>query len=307
MPRPRIQARRGCELHHAPEIQHQYALAQLPHQRQIVTDEQQAHVRLALQVREQGHDLLLGRDIQRTDRLVADEQTGLQDRGAGDADTLALSAGELVRVAARELGGESHAAQHRGELRGARGAIEIRGVHPRRLAHDLADRHARIEASQRVLEDDLQIASQRAQHTLGQIRERLPHPHDATGGGAQQLQRGAHEGRLAAAGFAHHPERLAGAQLQTHRAHGREPTEAHGEVRQPQGRGGPRRRCCGAGWCGIDVQARADRRGADQLLGGDASRHSGSVPFDQVGLPISTLSHNGCVGRARRRVRRQSC
>src|SRR5207237_338053 len=115
MARPRIQAVRGCELHHAPEIQHQYALAQLPHQRQIVTDEQQAHVRLALQVREQGHDLLLGRDIQRTDRLVADEQTGLQDRGAGDADTLALAARELVRVAARELGGGAHAAEHRGE------------------------------------------------------------------------------------------------------------------------------------------------------------------------------------------------
>ena len=214
---------RGCELHHAPEIQHQYALAQLPHQRQIVTDEQQAHVRLALQVREQGHDLLLGRDIQRTDRLVADKQTGSEDRGAGDADTLALSAGELVRVAARELGGESHAAQHRGELRGARAAVEIRGVHPQRLAHDLPNRHARVEAPERVLEDDLQIASQRAQRALRQIPERLPHPHDAAGGGSQQLQRGTHQRRLAAAGFTHHPERLAGVQLETDRAHGREP------------------------------------------------------------------------------------
>ena len=142
----------------------------------------------------------------------------------------------------------------------------MRGVHPQRLAHDLPDRHARIEASQRVLEDDLQIASQRAQHALGQIRERLPHPHDATGGGSQQLQRGAHQGRLAGAGFAHHPERLASVQLQTHRAHGREPCvwaeptaadiEAHGEVRQPQGRGGSGRRRCGAGRCAIGVQAR---------------------------------------------------
>ena len=151
-------------------------------------------------------------------------------------------------------------------MRGARAAIQIRGVYPQRLAHDLANRHARIEASERVLEDDLQIPSQRAQRTFGQLPERLPHPHDATGGGSQQLQRGAHEGRLAAAGFTHHAERLAGVQLQTHCAHGREPTEAHCKVGQRKGR---YPRSCGgpgslAGGIGAGVQA---RRVAHQCAG----------------------------------------
>jgi len=124
MPRLRIQTRRGCELHHAPEIQHQYALAQLPHQRQIVADEQQAHARLALESPQQGHDLLLGRNIQRADRLIANEQTRFEDHGACDADALALSAAQLVRVTARELRRQSHPAQHRRGFSGARAVAE---------------------------------------------------------------------------------------------------------------------------------------------------------------------------------------
>ena len=50
---------------------------------------------------EQIDDLRLDRDVERRDRLVADDQLRLAGQRAGDADALALAAGELVRIARR--------------------------------------------------------------------------------------------------------------------------------------------------------------------------------------------------------------
>src|SRR5690349_16136554 len=100
------------ELHHGPEIQHQDALAEPPHDREVVADEEQAHLRLAPQALEERQDLALRRPIERAQGLVAYEEAWLQDRGARDGDALTLSARELVRVAARELRAELHPAQH---------------------------------------------------------------------------------------------------------------------------------------------------------------------------------------------------
>ena len=52
-----------------------------------------------LQVVEQVDDLRLDRHVERGDRLVGDDQLRPQRERAGDADALALAAGELVRVA----------------------------------------------------------------------------------------------------------------------------------------------------------------------------------------------------------------
>ena len=50
-----------------------------------------------LHVDEQVQDLRLYRQIERRNRLVADDELGIEDERARDGDTLALSAGELVR------------------------------------------------------------------------------------------------------------------------------------------------------------------------------------------------------------------
>ena len=42
----------------------------------------------------------LDRNIERRDRLVGDDELGVHRERAGDADALALSAGELVRISA---------------------------------------------------------------------------------------------------------------------------------------------------------------------------------------------------------------
>ena len=53
---------------------------------------------------EQVEDLRLDRDVERGDRLVGDDQVRIDRERAGDADPLALAAGELVRVARRRIG-----------------------------------------------------------------------------------------------------------------------------------------------------------------------------------------------------------
>ena len=79
----------------------------MPDHGQVVRDEEEREAQLALQVLEQVDDLRLDRHVQRGDRLVGDDQLRLQGERAGDADALALAAGELVRVAVVVLGVEA--------------------------------------------------------------------------------------------------------------------------------------------------------------------------------------------------------
>ena len=72
--------------------------------RQVVGDEQVGEAELLLQVLEQVDHLRLDRDVERRDRLVADDQLRLDRERARDADALALAAGELVRIAAHVVG-----------------------------------------------------------------------------------------------------------------------------------------------------------------------------------------------------------
>ena len=72
------------------------------HHREIVRDEDVGEAEAPLQVAQQVEHLRLDRDVERRDRLVADDQLRLDRERAGDRDALALAAGELVRIALRE-------------------------------------------------------------------------------------------------------------------------------------------------------------------------------------------------------------
>jgi serine kinase of HPr protein (carbohydrate metabolism regulator) len=76
------------------------------HHGEVVGDEQIGKAEAALQVLQQVDDLRLDRDVEGGDRLVAHDQVGIDRQRAGDADALALAAGELVRIAPRLLGPE---------------------------------------------------------------------------------------------------------------------------------------------------------------------------------------------------------
>jgi hypothetical protein len=72
----------------------------MAHHGEVVGDEQIGQPQALAQRLEQVDDLRLDRDVERRDRLVADDEVGLDRERAGDADALALAAAELVRVAA---------------------------------------------------------------------------------------------------------------------------------------------------------------------------------------------------------------
>ena len=64
----------------------------------VVGDEQHRGAVIALQVADQGQDLLLRGDVERGGRLVRDQQFRLQHQRHRDHDALALAAGQPVRV-----------------------------------------------------------------------------------------------------------------------------------------------------------------------------------------------------------------
>jgi hypothetical protein len=93
-------------------------------------------------------------------------------------------------------------------------------VEHQRLGEDLAHRHARIEGGEGVLEDDLRLATKRAQAALAEARDVFPiDPHPALIGADQPHGEAAKRG-LAAAGFTDQSERPAGLQGQRYAVDG---------------------------------------------------------------------------------------
>ena len=113
----------------------------------------------------------LHRDVQRAGRLVGHQQRrGRGHQRPGDADPLALAAGQLVRVAAGDLGPQPDPA----ELLGHPACTSRRESRPGAAAAVRptmsADEHPRVERAGRVLEDDGDVAAVRAHLPAGQVR-----------------------------------------------------------------------------------------------------------------------------------------
>ncbi len=65
---------RGRELDDAAQVHDGYAAANMLHHMQVVRDEQIAQPELFLKIAEKVHDLRLNGDVERTDRLVGDDE-----------------------------------------------------------------------------------------------------------------------------------------------------------------------------------------------------------------------------------------
>ena len=98
-----VQLARRRHLDDAAEVHDRDPVRDVPDDREVVRDEQVREVELVLQRLEQVDDLRLDRDVERGDRLVRDDEVRVDGERAGDADPLALAAGELVRVARRRV------------------------------------------------------------------------------------------------------------------------------------------------------------------------------------------------------------
>src|SRR6185503_13963052 len=139
-----------------------------------------------------------------------------QRQRAGDADPLALAAREGMRVAAEVTAVEADQLEQLGDHFAAVGIVAD-AVDDQRLDQDVVDRHARIERAERVLEDELQLASESGELlALDGHDVDLAAPiveHDAAGAlvgiGLDAAHQHLRERGLAAAGFADQPQAFA--------------------------------------------------------------------------------------------------
>src|SRR6266511_1955008 len=90
------------------EIHDSNAVGHMLDNSQIVADEEQREAELPLQILQQIDDLRLDGDVERRDRLVADDQFGFRGERPGDADALALAAREFVRPAAQRVARQAY-------------------------------------------------------------------------------------------------------------------------------------------------------------------------------------------------------
>ena len=162
-------------LHDPAQVHHRHLVGEVLDDGQVVGDEQVGDAPLLLQVVQQVQDLALDRHVQGRDGLVADDEVGRQGQGPGDADALALPAAELVRVADGVAGVEADAGRSRLATRSRFScplAMPWTSIGSPMMA---ADGHPRVEAADRVLEDDLHLPPQPPQlRRRGGRRSRRP-------------------------------------------------------------------------------------------------------------------------------------
>ena len=125
-----------------------------------------------LQFLQQVDDLRLNGNIQSGYAFVADNELRLNRERTRDADTLALTAGELVRIPVQHVFLQT-ALFHRIDdvLTQFRRAVLEELVRDKTFLDDLTDRETRIQAGVRVLEDDLQVLAQRTHFGIAQTCE----------------------------------------------------------------------------------------------------------------------------------------
>ncbi|EPX87854.1 hypothetical protein ruthe_00059 [Rubellimicrobium thermophilum DSM 16684] len=195
------------------QIHHRHAVGDGVHHRHVVRDEQVGQPAFGLQVAQQGQNPRLHRDVEGRDALIGDDQLGVEGKGTGDADALALAAREFVRVAVERLPREAHTLE---QLGGAfaplgRGA---EAVDDQRFGHQIARAHAGIERSRRVLEHELGIPSHGTGDVALALQPAAGDPDLAREG--DEAGDGLGDGGFAAARFADKGKGLAPADGQRH-------------------------------------------------------------------------------------------
>ncbi len=186
--------RRGTDLHQFAVAQHGDPVRDLGHHAEIMSDEEHAGSMLALQFADETKDLRLSRDVQRSGRLVGDQQGRLQDQGHGDHDPLALSSGELVRVRGddpvrlRQVNLFDHGQDPAPPLV----ATEL-GMLAQNLVDLFAAAHDRVERGHRLLEDHAHVvAAKIAQPVRRYAHQLLAGELDRSFGDWQCLRQQAH-------------------------------------------------------------------------------------------------------------------
>ena len=207
--------RRRADLDDAAEVHHGDAVGDMLHHRQIVRDENHGEFHLAGEVAEEVQNLRLDGDIQRGDRLIGDDELGLDGQRACDGNALALAAGKLVRIFAHEPRRQTDFFHQRADRPGQVGLGDF-AVDLNRLGERGVNGHARVERGVRVLKNHLEIGTCGAQFLAAHVGEGSAAESDGAGGRLDELQDGAAQSGFAAAGLTDESKYLALGQAQRH-------------------------------------------------------------------------------------------
>ena len=129
----------------------------MTHDSKIVRDEQVGDAETVLKFGKQVQDAGLNRDIKGRDRLVEYKQFRFRRQCPGYTHPLALTAGELVRIALAKDRVEMHKIEQFRDLRAR--SLEPNIEKPEWLGDDLLDGHPGMKGGERVLEYHLQMAA----------------------------------------------------------------------------------------------------------------------------------------------------
>ena len=174
----------------------------MAHHPQIVGDEQHRQLQLPLELGQQIDDLGLDGYVQGGYRLVRHNKGGVEGEGPGNADALALAAGELAGKALGDVHGQS---AHGEELLHPGGKLLGRHhlVYPQHLGDGVIYRHTGVEGGVGVLEDHLHLGAEPAERIALHVGDVRAVEADGAAGGLIQPENGAGQGGLAAARLAH--------------------------------------------------------------------------------------------------------
>ena len=136
-------------------VHHRHVIGQVGDDAEVVGDQQHRHVALTCEVTDEVEDLALHGDVERSGRLVGDQQLWFARECHGDDDALCHAAGELmgVRVDARRRVGDTDLAEQLDHTLASRGLAETEVV-AQRLGYLSADGVGRVQRGERFLEDD---------------------------------------------------------------------------------------------------------------------------------------------------------
>jgi len=190
-----------------------------------------------LELLQQVDDLSLDGDVEGGDGLVTHDEVRLEGQGAGDADALALAAGELVGVAVGEDRVKPDQTQQLFHplpgLLAPGDPVDLQG-----FGDDLAHGHARVQGGIGVLEDDLHATPHAPQLASLQLRQIHPIEDHPPARRPVQLQDGPADGGLPATGFPDQPQGLPPPDLERHAIHRVDVADGAGED-DPPGDGEP--------------------------------------------------------------------
>ena len=154
------------------KVHHGNPVADVFNHREIMGNEQQGNACLIAQVLQQVDDLRLHRNVERGNRFIAHDHVRLQRDCAGDADPLALSTGELVRIFPAGFRVESDPL-HEGGYPAFDFTAPRTGVNAVRGGENVGNPVARVQGRKRILENDLHSRAQPAKIRPGQFRDVL--------------------------------------------------------------------------------------------------------------------------------------